>query len=354
MKKKINLLITARMGYGTFEAKVKPLSLIEEVENIYVIRKEEGPIINKVTYFVLPKICNYGIFNLIITPFIVLLKTKKLKPDFLISYHLIPYSFFVFFAGKITNTPFIVSQTGLVIHDQVKKGILKYIFKKITHDATYLNVPGNYSKSRWIEFGVKPEKINIIHSTIDIKRFQPNDTKKEFDFVFVGVFYDVKRIHLIVDAFSEIVKVKPETNLLLVGDGELMQQIKAQIALLHLESNITLTGFRKDTENFLVKSKILVMASKTEGLPCALMEAMSCELVAVVPNVGNISDLVDDGENGYIINDLTKQKLFEKMLIALNNYEMDLVMRLNARNKIINNHSYQSAILLWKSILKLT
>lgn len=352
MDEKIRIIVSARMGYGTFEAKMNPLSQIYRIEQIYVLRKEKGPVIDKVTYLLLPRICKYKFFNLMLTPIYLIYYTLLYRPAFLLSYHFLPHAFFVWIAGFLTNTPYIVSQTGLVIHEKANKYPLKIFLKIILKHAKYVNVPGSYSKKKWIEFGVYPHKVNILHSTIDTTRFYPENKRKEYDFIFVGVFYEVKRIDWIIKAFSRLKSENDHPRLLLVGDGILMDSFRKLVSELKIENRVKFAGFRKDTEKYLNLSKIFVMASKTEGLPCALMEAMSCELTVVVPDVGNISDLVSSEYNGYLIDDLSINKLENAMARALANYTNHIEISRKARETIVHKHSYSFATSSWLEILR--
>lgn len=338
------------MGHGTLEAKLLPIVHCEEVINVYVVRKEKGPNLNKVRYFVLPLICKFGIFNLLITPIYLVYYILKLRPDFIIAYHFIPYAIFACISGTFTNTPYIISQTGLIIHDQAKRVPFSWIIRTVTTKAAFIHVPGTTSKEKWIRFGIDERKINILHSAIDVNRFKAIRIEKEYDFIFVGVFYEVKQIHLIIEAFQLIYKRDSSLKLLLVGDGNLMAQLRNQVNILGLTNNVFFSGFRKDTEILLNKSKIFIMASKTEGLPCALMEAMACELMVIVPDIGNLSDIVKSNMNGILVNNLDINSLTDKMKFALSHYNETNEMRKNARKIIVEEHSIEIAAKKWKSV----
>src|SRR5690625_3371966 len=170
----MNIVISGMMGAGTLESKVVPLSRLKEVDKIIFVRKEKGPSIPKTEYVVLPRFCSFSVFNLLITPFILIWVLKKNKASLLIGYHIIPYAFFVSFAGILSRTPYIVAQTGLLIQDQFENRIIKRSLGFIVKRAISLNCPGTASVKTWQNnFPDLTGKFKNLHSTIDTDHFRP-------------------------------------------------------------------------------------------------------------------------------------------------------------------------------------
>ena len=76
---------------------------------------------------------------------------------------------------------------------------------------------------------------------------------------------------------------------------------------------------------------------------------MACELIVVVPVVGDIADVIEHGENGFIHNN-TKEELIKYMIFSVENYESMNKLRIAARETIINGHSYKVAIAKWDKL----
>ena len=129
------IISSAKMGQGTFQAKFIPLSKVEMVEKIYVVRKDVGPKIPKVEYLVLPKMCRFFLFNLLLTPMILAYYTIKLKADLIIAYHLVPHAFFAWFVSLISKKTFIFGQTGGESQEIAQKFILKHFVKIVLKKA---------------------------------------------------------------------------------------------------------------------------------------------------------------------------------------------------------------------------
>jgi glycosyltransferase involved in cell wall biosynthesis len=86
-----------------------------------------------------------------------------------------------------------------------------------------------------------------------------------------------------------------------IGDGPLRSSVTDQIRRLGLESRVTLLGERSDVPELLPGLDVFAMASRYEGLPCALVEAMTFGLPVVATAVNAVPDLIVPGETGLLV-----------------------------------------------------
>ncbi len=117
----------------------------------------------------------------------------------------------------------------------------------------------------------------------------------------VASFTPVKRHVDLIAAFAQVVARQPQARLLLVGDGPLRAEITAQIAALGVHEHVRLLGNRPDIQNVLPLLDAAVLASSTEGMSNALLEAMSSGLPLVATAVGGNLQLVNDDVNGLLV-----------------------------------------------------
>lgn len=89
--------------------------------------------------------------------------------------------------------------------------------------------------------------------------------------------------------------------LLWVGSGPLEAQVRALTQRLGLRTRVRLLGERSDVAELLPALDVFVMASRYEGLPCAVVEAMRCGLPVVATAVNSVPDLVVPGESGVLV-----------------------------------------------------
>lgn len=145
----------------------------------------------------------------------------------------------------------------------------------------------------WL-FGPKipREKIKIMKNAIDVEKFTFSEDiryklRKELDiednFVIghVGRFAFSKNHEFLIEVFSQVVKINPNIRLVLVGAGELENNIKELVSKLGIEDKVIFTGVRNDV-NFLMQAfDLFCLPSRAEALGIALVEAQAAGLKCI-------------------------------------------------------------------------
>lgn len=144
----------------------------------------------------------------------------------------------------------------------------------------------------------------IVPGGIAVARFTPPTVSPEFDLVVVARLVPVKRLDRFLCVIREVAVKRPDVSAVVLGDGPLRASLEAQARQLGVDSHIRFVGHQSDVTQWLRRARVFVLTSDSEGLALSLIEAMACGLPAVVSNVGDLADLVQDGSNGYLITDL--------------------------------------------------
>ncbi|TLS49399.1 glycosyltransferase family 1 protein [Paenibacillus antri] len=110
----------------------------------------------------------------------------------------------------------------------------------------------------------------------------------------VGRFADQKNHSFLIDIFAEIVVLRPDARLLLLGDGPLCGEIKRKVADRGLERSVRFLGVRGDVHRILQAMDVMVFPSLHEGLPVTLVEAQGSGLPCIVSD--RITREVDMGQ----------------------------------------------------------
>jgi glycosyltransferase involved in cell wall biosynthesis len=351
MQKK-RVIITAKMGNGTIQAKLEPLSQMELIDIVYFLRKEAGPVIPKVEYILLPKSCRYPLIHLLITPFILSYYTILKKADLIVGYHFIPYAFFAYVASLITRRKFVVCQTGTYIQRYSNRKIhwawIKYLISKAYRFCN----PGKSSFEHWTNKGVPKDKLIILHSTVDTTKYIPSNIEPNYDFIYVGRFSPEKRVDLLLNAYSQVIEKYPLSKLALVGGGRDVELVTKLVNDLNLNDNVFFMGFQKNVLPYLHQAKYIIISSDSEGLPCSIMEGMSCGLVPISTNVGNLSDLIIENFNGFLVAKGSITGLSNSMMKALELPRKDyLDFSERCRELIVEEHSHTNSIKKWSEII---
>ena len=110
-----------------------------------------------------------------------------------------------------------------------------------------------------------------------------------------------KGIQYLLAAIPLVRRTYPSTRFVVVGQGPLERDLKRLSVELGVEDDVVFAGYRDDAPRIAHAFDVFVMASLHEGLPIALLEAMSLGRPSVVTNVGGLPEIVDDGGEGLIV-----------------------------------------------------
>jgi glycosyltransferase involved in cell wall biosynthesis len=349
MGKKHIIFVFANLKPSQIFYKILPLSRSRFVEKVIVLRKEYIDVgEDKIICRSIPKFFRIRPFYWIFVPFYGIYLIKKYKVTIILNYNIFPHGFNAFFASLFTKQPVIFSEINEDTINYHKNRAIRPLINMILNNAKFITVPGSTTAMYWKNNGY--DKLFSLHSTINTDIFLPDkNIITEFDFLFIGEFDRNKRPDLVLEAFADLKKNGLAATMCMIGFGILHDLLKQKIDNYGLNNSVTLIK-TNNVLDYIRKSNIFVMASLSEGIPCAMMEAMSCELIVIVPSVGDIADVVQHSVNGFIHNN-TKEELRHYMIEAYNNYNVVTPLRKQARETIINGHSYRVATSKWDELL---
>ncbi len=166
----------------------------------------------------------------------------------------------------------------------------KWLFgRRIYGSPNYFTVNNSIDSKKYIYNNEVSERI----------RYELNISPEDFVIGHVGRFTEPKNYPLILEIFEQIIKRKGRYNyrLLLVGDGELKEEIIAWIKEKKLEDKVILTGMRADANEIMMAMDLFLFPSKWEGLGMVVIEAQAtgckCLVSTEVPKETNISNLIE-------------------------------------------------------------
>jgi glycosyltransferase involved in cell wall biosynthesis len=203
--------------------------------------------------------------------------------------------------------------------------------------------------------GVSENRVDVIYNGVDLADPPPKEQldaiRKDlnldgYDHVIgaVGSLYPVKgHVHLI-EALPEILRVFPRTLLLLVGQGDLEQELKAEVARRDLGAHVRFLGFRTDVPALLSLLDVFVLPSLSEGLSMALLEAMAAGKPVVATKVGGNAELVIDGDTGFLIDAESPQSLSAKVVQVLRDKARATSMGERGRRRVHDKFSFHAMV----------
>lgn len=170
-----------------------------------------------------------------------------------------------------------------------------------------------------------------------------------------GFFRPIKGFHILLQAFERIVKVYPDTFLLVVGQfaqESHKRDMLRQINDLGIKRQVVFTGYipHREVLAWMREMDIFAFPSLHEGSPNALLEAMACELPIAASQVGGILDIVEDNKDGLFVPAGDADMLFQKLQILLENTELRKRLGKAAKHKVENQFSPTQEIKNWLAI----
>lgn len=118
----------------------------------------------------------------------------------------------------------------------------------------------------------------------------------------VGRLCAQKNQRMLIDAFAAVCERNPLWDLIIIGDGEISQELAAHVRELGLAARIFLRGKQRDVSAMLVSSQLYCITSKWEGFPNALAEAMAHGLPSIgLRSCAGVRDLIIDGVSGCLV-----------------------------------------------------
>lgn len=202
--------------------------------------------------------------------------------------------------------------------------IAKKKFSKRCKDIQY--VPG---------VGIDTTKFNIEMNEEEKRKLRESLGLKNEDFVLTCIarLDRNKNQSFLINCMQELVKENDNIHLLLAGTDELNGYYQKIVKEKALNNNVHFLGKRKDVPQLLCITDIVVSASKREGLPVNVIEAMCVGIPVVALECRGMRDLIKDGENGYLFGFNESRKINEEIL--------NLIEKKKIYGKLfVNNKSY--------------
>lgn len=154
----------------------------------------------------------------------------------------------------------------------------------------------------------------------------------------------VKGHRYFIEAASRVADVEPNAHFALVGDGALRREIEEQAARLGLSDRVHLLGDRPDAAVIAAGFDVAVLASLHEGLPNTVMEAMAAGSPVVATAVGGTTELVTEGETGFLAPPADADALARRILDALRNPDWSARMAARGRQRVLSHFSLQRMV----------
>ncbi len=345
----MDVLVVCKMSDYKLKTTLSPLSSLEPVEKIYLVRR--NPIVlPKAICVCPPRIIRFSaVLSDIYRFFSVIYLMLFAKVDIIIGIYFYFHCIIAAIGGIIFRKSYIFS----IIEEPVlyRKN---WFFKMLARKSKAILVRGEKSKI-YLKQLLKSNNIFVLPDYFEFNdRNLKNNEKSKYDFVFVGGLVKDKRVDVLVDVISEVKKEYKEVKLAIIGEGEMLSAIKWKMSQNNLGENIDLLGFVEDIYGVLRQSKVFIMTSETEGLPTVLIEAINCGLPIIAPDVGDISDIAFNNYNALLYERLNIKECASCCLRVIKDQDLYSGLAKNTlelRKKKAAEYSLRNVASVWEEAL---
>ncbi len=194
--------------------------------------------------------------------------------------------------------------------------------------------------------GITPGNILVMPNCVDTTAIQPpsNGGRKKNSVLFLGSLGQRKGTFDLVDAWIKLNQKGVELSLWLAGSDDdrfASDKIKNAVEKFSFRESCHLLGPIEGEKKIalLQQATLLALPSYNEGMPMAVIEGMAAGLPIISTNVGGIPELVNDGENGYLLNPGDVEGLSEKLARLVLDGQLCQQMGLRSREYALEKYS---------------
>jgi len=254
--------------------------------------------------------------------------------------------------GQILGVPVLATVHGKSYYaDRLKR---RMAYRYVSRVSRMVAVSEDLKRFIIERAGVAEERVSVVYNGADEMESVPDRSGAtgaefrldEYDHVIgaVGSLYPVKgHIHLI-RALPEILRASPRTLLLLVGQGELEESLKGEVAKRRLDDHVRFLGFRSDVPELLSLLDVFVLPSLSEGLSMALLEAMAAGKPVVATRVGGNPEAVVDGDTGFLIDAESPESISDRVVRLLRDKAQAARMGERGRRRAHEKFSFRATV----------
>ena len=185
--------------------------------------------------------------------------------------------------------------------------------------------------AEWLDMA--PERIEVVYNGVDFDRLRSSPEEAEAARrqlgipggapVLGGVFRmsEEKRPLLWLDVAAAVARQDETVHFVICGDGPMRDEMLKHAAALGIADRVHMPGAQSNIGSWYRLMGVVMLTSRHEGLPNVLLEAQSLGIPVVAPDVGGMSEVVEQGITGWTIRDADAESLAERVVHCLSNQD---------------------------------
>lgn len=348
----MNVFLILKGGFKDSYYAIRQISEISTVEKVLVFRDDPGYSFKNVEYILLKK-HKSRLLHFILRYFQIIRK-KEFSPKLIVGIYEIPHGILAMLTGKSLKVPSVISIIGNPGYKKIRKGLRLKLTIWILRKCDFITVTGSKSKQLLVNQGLPADKIYILPNTMDFTPYKLIETDKIYDIISLGRISLEKHIEVFIDVVELLKKKIPLIKAAIGGQGPEFDNISKLIIERNLESNIRLLGYipEDDLPSFFNTGKIFILTSETEGFPRTIIQAAACGIPVISSNVGDMSDIIENNINGFLIDNFRNIEEYASCAFhLLNNNKTYADFSSRLKTKVKNSFDNNNAIKVWQNII---
>jgi glycosyltransferase involved in cell wall biosynthesis len=329
-------------GITTFVHNLKNY-ILKKGKDVFIISREGDPA---------DKVSVIGINKFLLT-FKAFMNIRKNKPDVLHSHsHWTLMSPCIWYKKLHPDVKLIHT-----FHTEIMKvptGYRKKVFEKLISKYDYItfvseDLKNKFEKEFSIRTRTKVVYTGVLQDNVDedeMNSFMERyDLKDSFPILtFVGPLswkMKVEGVKRLVESIGILKKEYPNVKLVIVGDGEYRRGLEGFAEERKVKDNIVFTGFIQKSQTALAVADIYTHISLQEGLPIALLEAMSMGKPVIASKTGGIPEVIVNGQNGILV-ETEKDRIADEVVKLTKDREKMELLGKNAIQTVKERHNWDN------------
>ncbi len=236
-----------------------------------------------------------------------------------------------------------------------RKGLRKFILRFFLNRINYIITSCDHvKKAIQNNYGILPHQIQTVYNGINLKRYTSTPSYKQnllsslniidnnaFVIGFIAKLIPTKGCHKLLHATQDIITSDRHCHIVIVGDGPERAGLELLAKELDISTNVIFVG-ESDTEtNYFSIFDIFVLPSDVESFPRSIEQAFASGIPTIACNVGGISEIIQDGIDGFLVNPGICDELKEKILYLKHNKDVRTAMSHAAQKRSQNFDIYK-------------
>jgi glycosyltransferase involved in cell wall biosynthesis len=211
--------------------------------------------------------------------------------------------------GKLARVPVVIAHEHTWSYEGDRKRVV--IDRQLARLSSQVLAPSQYDAERLTSIvGIPANRVSVVYNgSDDMGTPRDSDAVQAFPWESangpvigaVGSLRPQKRYDVLIRAFHELADRFPSANLVIAGEGPMRSSLEAMIDDFGLQPRVHLLGARNDIRDLLTSFDVYVNASAYEGMPVAVLEAMSAGRAIVATEAGGTPETFIDGDSGILV-----------------------------------------------------